>query len=141
MRFDIALKRGILLRGRVTDKATGSRCRAIVNPFTFRDNPFIKEFPGYVLNNFDTFIKDDGRYEVVALPGRNRSPVARSRSRYRGGIGAEAIKGYDPDSMSFSTLPRICNVRNYHVLAGVDLDPKAESATLDLQVDPGRRWP
>ncbi len=29
-------------------------------------------------------------------------------------------------------------VENYHVLAEVNLDPKAESATMDLQVDPGR---
>ena len=29
-------------------------------------------------------------------------------------------------------------VIKYHVLAEVNLDPKAESATLDLQVDPGR---
>jgi hypothetical protein len=29
-------------------------------------------------------------------------------------------------------------VDNYHVLAPVDLDPKADSATVDLQVDPGR---
>ena len=39
---------------------------------------------------------------------------------------------------AFNTLPLICNVHDYHVLAEVNLDPKAESATLDLQVDPGR---
>ena len=32
----------------------------------------------------------------------------------------------------------MCNVRDYHVLAEVNLDPKAESATLNLQVDPGQ---
>ena len=59
--------------------------------------------------------------------------------RYRGRVGAEAIKGYDPKIMAFyDTLPLYCNVNNYHVLAEIDIDPKAESATLDLQVDPGR---
>ena len=29
-------------------------------------------------------------------------------------------------------------VIDYHVLAEINLDPKAESATADLQVDPGR---
>ena len=39
---------------------------------------------------------------------------------------------------SLDTLPLNCYVGNYHVLAEINLDPKAESATLDLQVDPGR---
>ena len=43
-----------------------------------------------------------------------------------------------PDCMVFDTLPLNCHVNNYHVLAEIDIDPKAESATLDLQVDPGR---
>jgi hypothetical protein len=59
--------------------------------------------------------------------------------RYRGSIGADAIEGYDRASMVFpTTLPLNCYARNYHVLAEVDVDPGAESATLDLQVDPGR---
>ena len=44
--FDIALKRGVLIRGRVTDKATGQPVPGYINPFTFRDNPSIKDFPG-----------------------------------------------------------------------------------------------
>ncbi len=40
--------------------------------------------------------------------------------------------------MGFDTLPHHFSSLNYHVLAAVNLDPKAESATLDLQVDPGR---
>ena len=40
--------------------------------------------------------------------------------------------------MALDTLPLNCYVNNYHVLAEIDLDPRAESATLDLQLDPGR---
>ena len=47
MTFDIALKRGILVRGRVTDKATGQPVPGYINAFTFRDNPHVNEFPGY----------------------------------------------------------------------------------------------
>ncbi len=138
--FDMTLKRGILLRGRVTDKATGKPVPGFVNAFTFRDNPFIKEFPGYVWNDLPSiYLKEDGRYEVVALPGRNIITCRSKLGRYRGSVGAETIKGYDPGLMSFATtLPLSCHVRNYHVLAEVDIDPMAESATLDLQVDPGR---
>jgi hypothetical protein len=58
--------------------------------------------------------------------------------RYRVFVGAEAIKGYDAKLMAFRTVPQICCVRNYHTMAELNLDPKAESATLDLQVEPSR---
>jgi RNA polymerase sigma factor (sigma-70 family) len=138
--FDIALKRGILIRGRVTDKATGQPVPGYLHAFTFQESSFIKHYPGYVLNQLATiFIKDDGRYEVVGLPGRNIIACRSEVRRYRGRVGAEMLKGYDPKLMVFyNTLPLSCYVNNYHVLAEIDVDPKAESATLDLQVDPGR---
>jgi len=137
--FDITLKRGVPIRGRVTDKATGQPVPGYINSFTFRNNPSIKEFPGYVLNDVAyIFIKDDGRYEVVGLPGRNIIACRSEMRRYRGPVGAEKIQGYDTQRMTFDTRPLNCYVNNYHVLAEIDIDPKAESATLDLQVDPGR---
>ena len=138
--FDIALKRGIFIRGRVTDKATGRPAPGHVHAYTFRDNPAVKEFPGYnAYNNLAyIFIKDDGRYEVVGLPGRNIVACRSEMRRYRGTVGASKIPGYDPQRMALDTLPLNCYVNNYHVLAEVDVDPKAESATLDLQLDPGR---
>jgi hypothetical protein len=45
--FDMALKRGVLVRGRVTDKATGRPVSGYVNAYTFADNPHLDEFPGY----------------------------------------------------------------------------------------------
>ena len=45
--FDIALKRGILVRGRVTDKVTGRPVPGIINAYAFGDNPHVREFPGY----------------------------------------------------------------------------------------------
>jgi RNA polymerase sigma factor (sigma-70 family) len=137
--FDITLKRGVLIRGRVTDKATGQPAPGYINSFAFRNNPSIKEFPGYAPNGpAYVFIKDDGRYEIVGLPGRNIIACRSEMRRYRGRVGAEMIPGYDPERMEFDTLPLNCHVANYHVLAEIDIDPKAESATLDLQVDPGR---
>ena len=137
--FDIALKRGVLIRGRVTDKATGLAVPGYINAFTFRNNPSIEQFPGYALNDLAyIFIKDDGRYEIVGLPGRNIIACRSEMRRYRGCVGAKALKGYDPKLMVFDTWPLNCYVNNYHVLAEIDIDPKAESATLDIQVDPGR---
>ena len=137
--FDITLKRGILIRGRVTDKVTGQPVSGYVNSFTFADNPHLGEYSGYP-SSYEPYaaIKDDGRYEVVALPGRGLVACRSDLGLYRGYVGAETIKGYDPKTGIFNTSPLYCNVRNYHVLAEVNLDPKAESATVNLQVDPGR---
>jgi RNA polymerase sigma factor (sigma-70 family) len=138
--FDVALKHGVLIRGRVTDKATGGPAPGYINAFTFRDNPAIKEFPGYDAYNDVAYISihNDGRYEVVGLPGRNIIACRSEMRRYRGAVGVEKIRGYDPQRMSLDTLPLNCYVNNYHVLAEIDVDPKAESATLDLQLDPGQ---
>jgi len=137
--FDVAMKHGILVRGRLTDKATGKPASGYVNAYCFNDNPHLGEFPGYSASYPpQAEIREDGRYEVVALPGRGIIAARGSLALYRGGLGAEAIKGFDPKRRTFPTVPHYCNVGNYHILAEVDLDPKADSATLDLQVDPGR---
>src|SRR5262249_26860192 len=136
----LSLKRGILIRGRVTDKMTGQPATGYINAYTFRNNPAIKEYPGYGDYNNLAFapIKDDGRYEAVVLPGRNVIACRSDLRRYRGPIGAETIKDYDPQRMALDTLPLNCYVNNYHLLVEIDIDPKSESATLDLQLDPGR---
>ncbi len=110
--------------------------------FTFADNPACSTSTPATPRPTALFarIEDDGRYEVVTLPGRGLIACRSDLGRYRGGVGAEAIKGYDPKDGYFSqhdsascVFPAI-----YHVLAEVNIDPKAESATVDLQVDPGR---
>ena len=45
--FDIALKRGVLVRGRLTDKATGKPVRGHVEYYAFQDNPHLDEFPNF----------------------------------------------------------------------------------------------
>jgi RNA polymerase sigma factor (sigma-70 family) len=137
--FDITLKRGILVRGKVTDKATGQPVPGYVQVFVFYDNPYIREFPGFRAGLPRYCPLDNGRYEIVALPGRS---VIGFRSddmhRYRGYVGAESIKGYDPKFRGFNTSPYMTHAGNYNTMAELNLDPKAESATLDLQADPGR---
>ena len=139
--YDFALKRGIVLRGKVTDKATGQPVSGFVNVYTFEDNPHIDEFPGYRSSYPPHVLVQDGRYEVVALPGRG---VIGFRYRgddgrhYRGHVGAEAIKGYDPRARVFRTEPENCQVGYYHVVAELNLDSGAATATLDIQLDPGR---
>ncbi len=140
--FDITLKRGVVVRGRVTDKLTGRPVSGYVNTYVFADNPHLSEFPGYresypATSRFD----DDGRYEVVALPGRGILACRSDLGAYRQGVGASAIKGFNPKLLGiggFNTYPNSCTIGNYHFLAEIDPAPGVESVTKDLQVDPGR---
>jgi len=140
--YDFALKRGIVLRGKVTDKATGRPISGFVNVYTFEDNPHNDEFPGYRSSYPPHVLVQNGRYEVVALPGRGvigfRCRQDGYREHYRGRVGAEAIKGYDPGAKVFRTEPTNCEVGTYHVVAELNLDSGSATATLDIQVDPGR---
>ncbi len=138
--FDIALKRGVVVRGKVTDKATGQPVSAMVDAFAFTDNPHRREFPGFRGSPLSRSLVIDGRYEVVALPGRGIIAVQAGGylDHYRRGVGGEAIQGYDPRMMAFPTDPEYCMPSNYHVLAEINLDPKSGTAELDLQVNPGR---
>ena len=72
-----------------------------------------------------------------AGPRHHRLPLRHATDTGRG-IGAKAIKGTTPSARASTRCRVSCYIANYHVLAEVDLDPKAESATVDLQVDPGR---
>ena len=70
--LDVGLKHGIVIEGRVTDRDTGKPVRSIVEYNTFRDNPHLKEAPGFdrsaVWQQYVT--EPDGTYRVVALAGR-----------------------------------------------------------------------
>ena len=68
VKFDVALKRGVLVRGRVTDKATGKPVSGYVNAYTFGDNPHVEEL-SRLRSSYAPFVylDDDGRYEIVDL--------------------------------------------------------------------------
>jgi RNA polymerase sigma factor (sigma-70 family) len=135
--FPIALKRGVVIRGKVTDKATGRPVVGYVNCYAFRDNPFVSQFPGYAQSREAQVYLKDGEYEIVGLPGRNLITCRAESGHYLREVGAEAIQGYHRER-GLDTVPSALPVMNYSTLADIDIDPRAESATRDLQVDPGR---
>ncbi len=83
LRFDFALKRGILLRGRVTDRATGRAVSGYVDVYAFADNPHVGDYPGYRSSRRHNAPVRDGRFEAVALP--DRGVIGFRADRERGG--------------------------------------------------------
>jgi RNA polymerase sigma factor (sigma-70 family) len=140
--FDLALKRGVLVHGRLTDKATGKPLRARVHYHAFADNLHLDEYPNFKRGSLDLYVfthDDEGRFTIPALPGRGLI-TARTQfpTDYINGLGAEDIKGFDRRMMAFHTVPSYCHVGDKAALAEINPKPGTQEITLELRADPGR---
>jgi hypothetical protein len=141
-RLDFPLKRGVLIRGKVTDKATGKPVRAFVTWFVFNDNPHLRDAPGLTRARYSLKSnRPDGTFTVVGLPGRGivtaRVLHYQPGPRYLTGVGAEKIKG-QRDQGDFFTWPYIVMPLTHHSLAGVEPGPGTRELPCDLALDPGK---
>ena len=147
LKMDFDLKRGVLIRGRVTDKATGKPApRAQVDYFAFVDNPHLRQVPGFRgSGHVQAFTAEDGSFTLVGLPGPGIVAAKAGRfhhytsedGRYVAGSGADEIKG-PRDGSHFTTDPFICAAPLYHTLVGINPDKNAESITVSVLLDPGK---
>lgn len=142
-RLDLAARRGIVVRGRVTGKSTGKPLLGELVAGSMRTNPQLKDFPGHADSRLTrVFTDDEGLYEVVLPPGpavvafRTRDPGG----NFIGGQGTEAIPGklnrgftrYDVDY--FPTVGEPIYVQ-YTILAGVNPPAASGGETLNLAVE------
>jgi len=134
--FDFNLKRGIFVRGTVTDKVTVRPICGSAEYHVFDDNSNLQDYPG-LSQNYTPF-DEHGRYEVVALPGRGLLAIRDELDRYRPASGYEKIAGYDAKKQFFHTRPYFMTASGHAIIAEIDVDPRSGSTMLDLQADPGR---
>ncbi len=136
---DFELKRGIWVKGRVTEKTTGKPLEGGVGYYCFRDNPHHKDIPR--LFGYGRRTLEDGSYQLVVVPGRGLIAVQVSHNnRYLSGVGAEKIKAphIHPGIDCFDTHPMACQIPNTSTLVEIDPKPGDESITCDLVVVPAR---
>ncbi len=137
--FDVAMKRGIFLRGRVVDKVTGRPIKGFANYCAFSDNPSVREYAGFASSYEQyAYFDDQGRYEIVVLPGRGMIAIREQMDRYLPAAGYEKIAGYDAKYHHFDTVPYLLSPRSHTIVSEIIADPKAESISRDLQADPGK---
>lgn len=139
--FDISLKKGVLVKGRLLDKATGKPVPIErVNTCSFADNANLGEYPGY-REGGDVYGEPDGEggFEAVVLPGHGLLGVRAQSYAYLKPQGVEKIEGYDKRLQGFEhTIPMFMPIVNYHAIAETNFAPGTESATIDLIADPGQ---
>jgi hypothetical protein len=137
---DMALKRGVLVHGRLIHKVTRQPLRGSIHYFAFRDNPHLDDYPNFKRGSQLTYLLipgDDGRFTIPALPGHGLITGRAAEDGYLHGVGADSIKGYDAQLQAFHTFPFVCSKADRHVLAEINPAPGAD-VTLELEVDPGR---
>jgi RNA polymerase sigma factor (sigma-70 family) len=133
---DVALKRGVWVKGRVIDKATGKPVRGGFDYFCFPDNPGATELP--LLGRIPAdWTQKDGSFRIVALPGRGLVAVRADRDEYRMGVGADRIKG-PREGVILETYPYRLYPGNFHQIVEVSPRPGDESIACDVVLDPGR---
>jgi RNA polymerase sigma factor (sigma-70 family) len=140
--MDFTLKRGVLIRGRVTDKVTGRPVAALVQYRAFFDNPHLKEAPGFRRSDgIEARTAADGSFTLIGLPGQGLLAVKaadRKEGRYVMAVGASDIKGPRFDRDHFNTEPSACNPAEFNTLVAINPARDAGSIVRDLALDPGK---
>jgi RNA polymerase sigma factor (sigma-70 family) len=134
---DFELKRGVWVRGRVTDEKTGKPLRCLVAYNVFENNPHFKDYNALFLRPPTAFTGDDGLFRLLLLPGRGLIGAADLGDRYCYGIGADRITGLDATG-HFRTYPSQVSPRDYHTLVEVDPAREVENTTCNIVLRPGR---
>jgi hypothetical protein len=137
--FDFALKRGIVVRGKVTETSTGRPVQGSVSYYAFVDNPHLSDYHTFSQGSHQYAPIDEvGCYELVALPGRGILTVRDADYRFRPAKGYEGMKGYDARLQGFITIPGYVLARANAVVDEIDVVPGTRKTVRDLQADPGR---
>jgi RNA polymerase sigma factor (sigma-70 family) len=139
VRVDFALKRGVWIRGRVTDKVTGKPVRARVRYGTFLDNPHWRGVPGYD-GSATAVTGKDGSFAVLGLPGRGLLAVKAEEDRYLPSVGADKVPAADKGRTNFEWIQShpLFVTAEYHAFAPVNPTEDGKDAACDIALDPGR---
>jgi len=146
LQADFELKRGVLIRGRVTDAKTGAAVRyCTVDYYVLHNNPYYKEAPGFdgAFEVVGPYMTDqEGRYAVPGLPGRSIVAVRvfpKSLTDYPLRAGVEKIPELSKAGGSYNKLaPAPLHLGITNALSLVDPAEGAETFELNFQLDPGQ---
>jgi protocatechuate 3,4-dioxygenase beta subunit len=144
--YDIALKRGIWITGRVIDAKTVQPVQAAIHYYPLLANNHAKGYPNFRdgLSLFWTggrYRTDvDGHYRVVGLPGRGIVAVKTFDTTYKVGVGVDRLSvqpGTRPDRNFGLPTYNAMNPREFEAVAEVDPPAGAVGASRDILLERG----
>ena len=134
--IDVELPRGIVMRGRITDAATGEPVPGTVAYLPFSDNPYLREAPGLGGVSSAVWTGRDGSYETVGLAGPGVLLAKASEDKFT--MSRPEQWGVPPDEQGFfSTEGGLQTCQSAHRVARVD--PKDGATILEQDFAPGAR--
>jgi RNA polymerase sigma factor (sigma-70 family) len=137
--FNIEMKRGIPLTVKVIDKQTGRPVHAHCEYYPHRDNEFVVQYPGNLLND-PLKVETAAESKHVALPGRGIVTATVYDGPYPFGVVPDALA----DSVSggyFNTARASFPPEYFNTAAEVKIQPGAKSAEVTIALDPGLSVP
>ena len=146
---DIAMVRGVVVTGRLIDRANGRPVQAWVAYAALRDNPHWKRVPGFESpTGIDTTrcpttpSMADGSFRLVVPPGRGFLVAYiqyQSDKFIPAGVPPKERPGAPADALSvrYDTVPFELFPQNFPAVQPVDIAPGTESITCDLTFDSG----
>jgi RNA polymerase sigma factor (sigma-70 family) len=144
---DFDVKKGVWLEGRVTDKE-GRGVEANLGYYVLIEALDKDDAPELYLpvpSSEDTQTDEQGRYRIVAYPGRGlvgARAIGAREDHFCVGAGAEDIKGGGPSEfkgfIDFPTYPARAVSANFNGMKEVKPAAGDKAVTCDLVLDPGR---
>jgi RNA polymerase sigma factor (sigma-70 family) len=133
---DFDLEQGVVVRGHLTDKATGKPVRGWVHCTALASNPNLKDFTGQRQPDGAIEVAADGSFAVVAVPGPGLLLVhAHEADRYaRTEVGDD-----DPLRRDLAALDRRTTPSRFHAVVRINPSEKdAKSTACDIALEPGQ---
>ena len=142
LHVEIELHRGIMITGKITDKATGKPVPDVrLHYLPFLENAYVQALPEFDrngnTNGFQTryTTRADGTYRLVGMPGRAIVGVESvGKTPYRSGVGSDTIKGLDKNGF-FKTWGNPIPASKFWPQTLVEINPPegTESLTVNAQ--------
>jgi RNA polymerase sigma factor (sigma-70 family) len=147
---DVELLRGAIVKGRVTDKATGKGVECQVHCSLLPDNKFAGKLRELESHLQITSTDSDGRFSVVTLPGPNLLVVLAGANQIIG-VNVHTYKSAQLDDADRKIVKldeklrgiatadgRPVNLKTVNAVKVLDLEEGAGAVTADLTLDPGK---
>ncbi|HLN32515.1 MAG TPA: sigma-70 family RNA polymerase sigma factor [Gemmataceae bacterium] len=133
---DFDLKRGVWIKGRVNNNATGKPVPyGRVEYYALADNPHIKEADGFdqaLFGDRSVNVAADGSYHLIGLPGPGIVAVVVSDHYLLANQTDDAQENQSQDTVPFSVQPI-----SYNRFARIDPPAGTDSFACDVSVSPG----